>query len=74
MTAKAALHELVDELPEDEAARWLARMERELNLSRRAETVWEIFERAASRIPPEAFEGFPSSDRVDEVVYRLHGR
>jgi hypothetical protein len=73
MTAKEALRELVDELPEDEAALWLERMRVE-KPQLAAVSVWDIFARAAGRIPAEESERIPSSDAIDEVVYRFHGR
>ncbi len=36
-------------------------------------TVLEIFEDAWRNMRPEDLENWPSSDEVDNVVYRLHG-
>lgn len=70
MTAKEALRELVDELPEDEAAEWLARIRSEMS-NQTAENVWDIFERAARRIPPDELEKMPPIKPIWEIVREL---
>lgn len=105
MTTKETLHELIDNLSDEEAAELLAHVRRDAEregakvgeelskAERMARAPWaftveelagsekpkggksllEIFEEAWRNIRPEDLENWPSSDNVDEVVYRLHG-
>jgi len=70
MTAKEALRELVDELPEDEAALWLERMRtRSSQSARESRPIWEVIREIMADVPDEVLATIPSSDRIDEIVY-----
>ncbi|MCZ2108684.1 MAG: hypothetical protein LC118_03830 [Dehalococcoidia bacterium] len=79
MTTKETLHELIDNLSDEEAAGLLARVRQEMartvpsGVGERGKSVLEIFEEAWRNMSREDLEDWPSSDDVDEVVYRLHG-
>ncbi len=70
MTAKEALRELVDDLPEDEAALWLERMRMgQSSNDRPVRPIWEVIREIMADVPDEVLATIPSSDRIDEIVY-----
>lgn len=77
VTTKETLHELIDNLSDEEAAELLAHVrrdaEREGATQPTSEAFWEFLDSLASGIPEEELKKLASSDEVDRVVYRLHG-
>ena len=74
MTAKEALRELVDDLPEDEAALWLERMRIRSGVSvPDTRPIWEVIRQLGEEIPDEDLARIPPSDQIDAVVYRRPG-
>ncbi|MCC7364619.1 MAG: hypothetical protein IT303_09620 [Dehalococcoidia bacterium] len=67
MTAKEQLIELVEGLSDAEAEAWLVEMR--ARYAAGAKSHVQLIDEIVASMPPEAFEGWPSSDQVDEVVY-----
>jgi len=74
MTAKEALHRAIEEMDEGEARRWLAVVCPEPPGAERAQedtprSIVELIDEIFGDVPEEEFACWPSSDRVDEIVY-----
>ncbi|MGH2609390.1 MAG: hypothetical protein ACRDHF_09915 [Tepidiformaceae bacterium] len=67
MTAKEALLEKVEEMSEDEAARWLGEISAEE--PHQGESVRTAFKRILAAVPEEEFARIPPARDMDEYLY-----
>lgn len=82
MTTKETLHELIDNLSDEEAAELLARVSSLTAptdnvhgaVAPTGESFWAFLDEVAAAIPDEELKRLAPSSEVDEVVYRRHGR
>jgi len=69
MTAKEALHRLVEGLSEEDAASWLTRMSAVPGRNGPNRPIWEVFQCIMADVPTTDLEGLPSSDEIDRILY-----